>query len=127
MAKNYKLTIQPVKVLPTLTKEVLNLDPDKATAIKEDMVKNFNIVKTSLTNVQSYLTKAASMKAVSGKLETNCTTLASKCKTMATNSGNRVSGLKSKFDADVKEFTIQMLSTRVATLEKLVAQMNDND
>ena len=110
-------------ISPNVKKEELYLDTEKATPIEQDMIKQFEAVQTSLTNINTYLKKAVSQQQVRGSYATAFKAWAKKSKSQATNANTAVSDLKAKFEADVKDYTIKLLSDRIAALEAKINSM----
>lgn len=124
MAK-YSLGTATTKMSPNVKKDELYLDASKANPLKQDMVKQFEIVATSLANINSLLTKAVNKKVVTGQYATSFKGWAKKCKTQSTNAKKRKSTLDSKYNEDVKNYTIKILGDRITALEAKIAKMSN--
>ncbi len=124
MAK-YSLGTATTKIKPTVNKGELYLDPDNATRYEQDMAKQFTAIKTSLTNINTLMTKAVQQKIVKGSYADAFKGWAKKSKSQATAAGNRLNTLTSKFEADTKDYTIKLLDQRITQLENLVNSMTN--
>lgn len=124
MAK-YSLGTATTKMSPNVKKDELYLDASKANPLKQDMVKQFEIVATSLANINSLLTKAVNKKVVTGQYAASFKGWAKKCKTQSTNAKKRKTTLDSKYNEDVKNYTIKILGDRITALEAKIAKMSN--
>ena len=109
------------QVQSTVSKDVLYLDVEKATALTSDMVTHLKGINQSLSTLNTLLTKAVNKKVATGTYATVFKDWAKKCKTQATYAQSKKTALKSKFEADTKDYTIKLLSDRLAELEAKVA------
>lgn len=110
-------------ISPNVKKDELYLDTVKATNIESDMVEQLKTVQNSLANINKLMKKAVSQKVVKGSYATAFKAWAKKSNSQAKNAGLSVQDLQAKFEADVKDYTIKVLSDRIAALEARINQM----
>ena len=122
MAK-YSLGTATTKIDAKMQKGEVYLDASKATALKNDMVKQFENLTASLNQIQTDLNKAVSKKVVKGSYADAFKGWGKKCKSQATAATQRKTTLSNKYNEDVKNFTIKLLSDRISRLESLIASM----
>lgn len=120
----YSLGAATTEVQSTVSKDVLYLDPEKANALEADMITQLNGINKSLNNLYSSITKAVNKKIVTGDYASAFTGWGKKCKSQATAAQTKINTLKSKYDADVKDYTIKLLSDRITALEEKISTMN---
>lgn len=122
MAK-YSLGPATTQIQSTVSKDVLYLDPEKANALEADMITQLNGINKSLNQLHDLIVKAVNKKVVSGDYATAMTGWAKKCKSQATAAQTKINSLKAKFDADVKDYTIKLLSDRLSDLERRINEL----
>jgi ribosomal protein S13 len=122
MAK-YSLGTATTKIDAKMQKGEVYLDQAKATALKNDMVKQFENITASLNQIQTDLNKAVSKKVVKGSYADAFKGWGKKCKSQATAATKRKTTLSNKYNEDVKNFTIKLLSDRISRLESLISSM----
>lgn len=123
MAK-YSLGTAKTKIDPKMNKGEVYLDESKATAIKDDMIKQFDNITASLNQIKADLNKAVSKKVVKGSYANAFTGWSKKCGTQASNATKRKTSLNSKYNEDVKNFAMKLLNDRIAKLESIIAKMS---
>lgn len=113
----YSLGKATTKISSKMNKNELNLNQDKATPIKMSMMKQFDTIQKSLSNINSCLNKAVSKKVVKGNYATQFKGWAKKCNSQAAAAKKKRTNLNSKYNEDVKNYTIKLLDTRITELE----------
>lgn len=122
MAK-YSLGTAKTKIDAKMNKGEVYLDEDKATAIKNDMIKQFENITASLNQIKTDLNKAVSKKVVKGTYAAAFTGWGKKCGTQAAAATKRKTALNTKYNEDVKNFAMKLLSDRITQLENIIAKM----
>ena len=123
LSSRYDIGEEVTPISPNVKKDELYLDTVKAQALEADMITQLKTVQTSLTNINKNLKKAVSQGMVKGSYATSFKKWAKKSSSQAKNADKSAQDLQEKFDADVKEYTIKILSEKVAALEAKINQM----
>ena len=89
-----------------------------------DIKKDKKEIKIEIDIIfQTDLNKAVSKKVVKGSYADAFKGWGKKCKSQATAATQRKTTLSNKYNEDVKNFTIKLLSDRISRLESLIASM----
>ena len=120
---NFSLGNRTTAVLKTVNKNVLYLNTSKASACKANIKKDLDNINNDLNNIYKCLKQCCDQKVVKGAWETQIRGWAKKAKSQAAATQTHAKSLNSKFDADTKEYTIKLLTDRIAELEKKIAQL----
>lgn len=123
MGKKYSLGIGAIAINSKMSKDSLNLKASKANPIKNDMVKQLNTIKTSLTNIGNYMNTAAKKGVVKGSYAEAFKGWAKKSKEQASAANRRKTTLSKKYDEDVKQYSIRVLESRISQLEESIKSM----
>ena len=120
----YSLGKGTVSINPKMSKDNLNLKASKANPLKNDMDKQLEQIKTSLNAIGNYMNTAAKKGVVKGTYADAFKGWAKKSKEQAAAAGRRKSTLSTKYSEATKEYTIKLLSDRIAQLEAKINSMN---
>lgn len=124
----YSLGKATTKINSKMSKDSLNLDESKATPLKNSMMKQFDTIQKSLTNINSYMNKAVSKKVVTGSYANAFKGWAKKCNSQSAAAKKRRTALNTKYSEDVRNYTVKLLDQRIAELEaKINALGNDSE
>lgn len=123
---NFNLGKSTTPILKTVKKDVLYLNTSKANACKANIKKDIANINNDLTNIYKCLKKCCDQKVVKGAWETQIRGWAKKAKSQANASQTHAKSLNSKFDADTKEYTIKLLTDRIAALEEQIRRLTSN-
>ena len=121
MAKNLNDEV----VAATCTKDNLYLDSDKAKPLKDDIVKQLDIVITKFNALNKATKTLVDKKYVRGDIRKTLNNAGKKIGKQATYATNKKKEIVSSYEADVKDYTIKMLSDRLTALEQKIAQMSN--
>jgi hypothetical protein len=122
----YSLGTATTKLNSNMSTDQLNLNTTKANPLEQDMEKQFDSIKSCLSNINTLLNKAVNKKVVKGSYATAFKGWARKCNSQATAAGNRKSALSTKYTEDVKNYTIKLLDSRIAALENKINSMSES-
>ena len=120
---NFSLGNRTTAVLKTVDQNVLYINTSKASACKTAIKKDLDNISNDLTNIYKCLKKCCDKKVVQGAWAKQMLGWANKAKSQAAATKDRAKGLTSKFDADTKEYTIKLLTDRIAALEKQIREL----
>lgn len=121
----YSLGTAKTKIDAKMSKGEVYLDENKATPIKEDMVKQFEVITKALNQIKTDLNKAVSKKVVKGSYAEAFKGWAKKCGSQASAATKRKTTLSTKYNEDVKNFAMRLLNDRITALEKIINQMKN--
>ena len=120
----YSLGKANITINSKMSKDELNLKSSKATPIKNDMVKQLETIKDSLNNIGNYMNTAAKKGVVKGSYAEAFKGWAKKSKEQSDAANKRKNSLSNKYNEDVKNYTIKLLSDRLSMLETKISQMS---
>ena len=120
---SFSLGKSTTAVLKTVDKNVLYLDTKKATACKTSICKDIDNVVNDMENIHKLLNRCCKNNVVTGAYKTQIQGWSTKSAKQAGYAKSWKKNLNSKFDADTKEYTIKLLTDRIAELEKQIAAL----
>lgn len=124
MAK-YSLGTAKTKMGSKMRKGDVYLDKPRAESIKNDMIKQFDNITASLTQINADLNKAVAKKVVKGSYAEAFKGWSKKCKAQATASKQRRTTLSSKFGESVRLFSMKLLEDKIADLLRRVTALEN--
>ena len=119
----FNLGKRTTAVLKTVNQNTFYLDTTKATSCKNSIARDLDNVVNDLGNIHKLLNKCCKNNVVSGAYKTQIEGWSTKANKQSGYAKDWKDKLSSKFNADTKEYTIKLLTDRIAALEKKIAEL----
>lgn len=120
----YDLGVSNSKISENIKKDKLYVNEEKAKVVVDDINHQLNEVKAALSSLYSVLNKSVSSGVVSGTRKEVFRGWAKKCKSQVLSTERMKNKLFDQFYADVNNYPIKLLDSRIIELEKKIASMN---
>ena len=92
--------------------------------IQKDIEKQYNIIITSLNNIDAIMKKIISTGEMSKTTKDNLKGWSQKCSSQVLATKKRLTSFKEKLAQDKNDYKISLLDKRIEALEKKIASMN---
>lgn len=122
----YSLGDTEVVISEKINKKQLFVDEKCADSIISDIENELLAIEKSFMKVQLLINQFVNMGVVAGKRGVAFKSWARKAKSQANQAEKLIDSMKNNYQADVKNYPIQLLDQRIAELEKKIDIMNKN-
>ena len=119
----YNLGMSSSEVANFFDKKNLYVDNKKAKVMVDDVVKQLDIINSSLSKVSALLFESVSLKYVKCSRATAFTGWARKAKSQAAASLKLSNNVHTKLEDDIRDYPIKLLDDRIAELERKIASL----
>ena len=106
-----------------IDKNYFYMDEAKAKRTVNDILKQLDVMKSSLLNMHLLLNQAVSSDIVKGMRAKSYKAWARKAKSQANSIEKLKASLSDKFDEDLRNYPLKLLDDRIAELERRISNM----
>ena len=103
----------------------LYVDSASARVLQEDIEKQLNSIQSSLNTINTLMNQAVAGGAVEGSYAEAFKGWAKKCSSQAVTAKEKEDAFKYKYSNDVKQYTMNLLDSRIAELENQIASITE--
>ena len=103
----------------------LYVDSASARVLQEDIERQLDLIQSSLSTINTLMNQAVAGGAVDGSYAEAFKGWAKKCSSQAITAKEKNDAFKYKYSNDVKQYTMNLLDSRIAELENQIASITD--
>ena len=103
----------------------LYVDSASARVLQEDIERQLELIQGSLNSINTLMNQAVAGGAVEGSYADAFKGWAKKCSSQAITAKEKEDSFKIKYSTDVKQYTMDLLDSRIAELENQIASITD--
>lgn len=103
----------------------LYVDSASARVLQDDIEKQLNSIQSSLNAINTLMNQAVAGGAVEGSYAEAFKGWAKKCSSQAVTAKEKEDAFKYKYSNDVKQYTMNLLDSRIAELENQIASITE--
>lgn len=103
----------------------LYVDSTSARVLQDDIEKQLNSIQSSLNAINTLMNQAVAGGAVEGSYAEAFKGWAKKCSSQAVTAKEKEDAFKYKYSNDVKQYTMNLLDSRIAELENQIASITE--
>lgn len=103
----------------------LYVDSTSARVLQEDIERQLDIIHSSLNSINTLMNQVVAGCAVDGSYADAFKGWAKKCSSQAITAKEKNDAFKYKYSNDVKQYTMDLLDSRIAELENQIASIDE--
>lgn len=120
----FNLGVASTELSNTINRDRLYMNEAKAKPLKDDIEKQLEVIRVSLSNINALLNKTVSNEVVKGSRAETFKGWAKKAKSQAAAVEKIKTLLIEKYAEDARNYPIQLLDNRIAELEKKLSEIS---
>lgn len=103
----------------------LYVDSAAARSLQDDIERQLELIQSSLNKINTLMNQAVAGKAVLGSYAEAFKGWSKKCSSQAITAKEKLDAFKYKYSNDVKQYTMDLLDSRIAELENQIASIEE--
>ena len=103
----------------------LFVDSSLSRPLIDDIETQLDNIQASLNCINTLMNQAVAGGAVSGSYADAFKGWAKKCSSQAITANDKIESLRNKYSADVKQYTMNLLDSRIAELEEQISSISE--